>query len=86
MPAFLRIIGWSLIGSLIAGILALVGFVIFNYDEILGPKDTDEIQAWARFGAIMGSLGFAIVGFVLGAIYGIARTRFSPAGPRPGTH
>lgn len=73
MLAFLRVIGWSLIGFLILGTLALAGFLFFNYDEILGPKDADEIQTWARFGAIMGSLGIGIVGFVLGAIYGIAR-------------
>jgi hypothetical protein len=81
MLAFFRVIGWSLIGFLIAGALAFGGFLVFNYDEILGPPDANEIQAWARFSAIMGSLFFAMVGFIVGAIYGIARARSSPFGP-----
>jgi hypothetical protein len=75
MLAFFRIIGWSLLGALIAGTVAFAGFLIFNRNEILGPKDADEIQAWARFSAIMGSLGIALTGFVVGAIYGIVRGR-----------
>lgn len=82
MQAILRVVGWSLLGSLIAGTIAFAGFLIFNYDQILGPKDSDEIQAWARFAAIMGSLGFAGVGLVLGAIYGIVRAR-KGVGPSP---
>src|SRR4051794_15574731 len=80
MQTFFRVIGWSLLGSLIAGILAFAGFLIFNYNEMFGPKNTDEIQVWGRFAAMMGSLGFAGVGFVLGAIYGIVRAR-KGAGP-----
>lgn len=70
----LKVIGWSLTGALMAAILGFAGFLIFNHDEILGPKDADEIQAWARFSAIMGSLGFSVVGFIVGAAYGFAST------------
>ena len=75
MENFLKVIGWSLVGSLIAGTLTFAGFIIFNYDQILGPKDSDEIQAWSRFAAMMGSLGCALVGFVIGTVYGVVRVR-----------
>ena len=75
MQAFWRVMGWSLLGALIAGGVSFAGFVIFNYGQMFGPKDTDEVQAWARFAAVMGSLGMAALGFVLGAICGIVRAR-----------
>ena len=75
MANFLKVLGWSLVGALIAGTLTFAGFIIFNFDQILGPKDSDEIQAWSRFAAMMGSLAFAMVGFVLGGVYGIVRVR-----------
>ena len=75
MAAFFRAIVCSLIGSLIVATLTFAGFLIFNYDEILGFKG-NEIQGWAIFNATNGSLFFAIVGFVLGVIYGLStRTR-----------
>jgi ribose/xylose/arabinose/galactoside ABC-type transport system permease subunit len=66
---------WALFGSFLAGTLTTAGFVIFDYDQLLGPKDADEIQAWARFSALMGSLAMAAVGFVIGAVYGVFRAR-----------
>jgi hypothetical protein len=75
MRRLLRVIGWALVGSAVAGGLACAGFLAFNGSEILGPHDADEVQAWARFAAATVSLGCAGVGFVVGGIYGLARGR-----------
>jgi ABC-type phosphate/phosphonate transport system permease subunit len=69
------IIGWAFLGAAIAGGLTLTGFAIFNFRQIFGPKDVDEVQAWARFSAIMTSLGMAFLGLVIGAIFGIVQAR-----------
>jgi hypothetical protein len=79
MRAFWRIIGWPLLGALLAGTFTCAGFLLLNSDQLLAPKDTDEIQTWARFSAIMGSLALAAVGFVSGAVYAIVRRRGRPA-------
>jgi hypothetical protein len=75
MNAFFGVLRWSLLGAVIAGVVTFLGFLLLNHNEILGPHDSDEVQAWARFAAVMGSLGVASGGFVIGTVYGIVRVR-----------
>lgn len=69
----LSIVRCALIGALISGALTSAGFLIFAYDVILGPHDTDERQAWAQFAMVMTSVGASVAGFGIGAIYGVIR-------------
>jgi hypothetical protein len=77
MRAFFGVIGWSFIGSLVAGSLTYGAFLTFNYHQMVTP-DSGEVQGWTVFAATMASAGFAMVGFVFGAIYGIIRVRRRP--------
>lgn len=63
----------ALVGFLIAGSVTLAGFLVMNHRIMLGPPNSDEVQAWTWFATTMGSLGIGGIGFVLGAMYGIAR-------------
>jgi hypothetical protein len=71
MRAFLRIIGWSLTGSLIAGAPTFIGIVLYN--RLFDPTDAKDIWHWQMFSAIMGGLGASLLGFGLGVVYGILR-------------
>jgi hypothetical protein len=74
MITALKVIGWALLGALIAGILSLIGFILFFGPKVmLGPGDSDELQAWSWFATSMASAGIAAGGLVIGAIWGIVR-------------
>jgi hypothetical protein len=71
------VIRWELMGAVIAGVLTFAGILILNF----APSGGADIQAWAGFAALMGSLGAALVGLVIGGIYGAIRSRGNRSGP-----
>ena len=71
--SILKVTNSAIAGFLVAGLLTLAGFLVVNHRIMLGPHDTDEVQAWAWFAAMMGSLGMGGIGFVVGAVYGVFR-------------
>jgi hypothetical protein len=80
MPAFLKVIGWSLVVSLIAGTLMFVGLLV--YYRMFEPSGDAAVRGFQTGSEIMGGLGGAIVGLVLGAILGVVRVYFVK-GSRP---
>ncbi len=74
MRGFFEVIGWGLVGSVVAASLTFGAFLACNYREMT-THDTDEVQAWTVFAAMMASAGFAMGGFMLGAICGVIRIR-----------
>ena len=71
--SILKVANSAIAGFLVAGLLTLAGFLVVNHRIMLGPPDTDEVQAWTWFAAMMGSLGVGGIGFVVGAVYGVFR-------------
>ena len=69
----LRSMVYAFIGALAAASLTFVGFFISNHHQMV-TQDHGEVQAWAWFGAYMGTGFAAIVGSILGAICGAVRT------------
>jgi hypothetical protein len=74
MGNFIR---WALIGALTAGTLTFAGFLVACHHEMF-TQDSNEGQAWTWFAAVMGTLGFTVIGFVLGGIYGVIRAHKAP--------
>jgi hypothetical protein len=69
----LRVLGWALIGALVAGGLTFAGILV--YARVFDPSEAGDIRAWQEFSAMMGGLGAASVGFLVGAVYGAVRAR-----------
>ncbi|MFL5329894.1 MAG: hypothetical protein ACJ8C4_13375 [Gemmataceae bacterium] len=59
----------AMVGASIAGVMTFA--VIFISSGGLGSGA--DIQAWAGFASLMGGLGAALLGLVLGGIYGALR-------------
>ena len=70
----LKILGWASAGAIVAGLLAFVGCIIVTGPKVLfGPGDSNEIHAWSWFVTYkLIALG-AIVGFLVGTIFGSVR-------------
>ena len=73
--AFLTIAGWSMIGATVAGTATFVALFVPYHGVMLGPHDTDEIQAWTWFTVVMASAGAALIGLIAGVIYGFVCVR-----------
>jgi hypothetical protein len=78
MQTFWTVTGWAVLASVVAWAVGFAG--IFAYFAIAEPTDASDIRAWQTFGAGMGSLAFAGVGLVVGAIFGIVRVRRAGSG------
>lgn len=70
MRTFVRIIGWSLLGSGIAWAFTFAACLL--YDWAFPKKESDEFRAWGQFAILMFS---PWLGVVTGAIYGAVRAR-----------
>lgn len=79
MQTVLKVTGWAILAAAVAWAVGFAG--IFTYFSIFEPTDASDIRSWQAFGAGMGSLAFAGVGLVIGAIYGIVRARRAGRAP-----
>jgi formate hydrogenlyase subunit 3/multisubunit Na+/H+ antiporter MnhD subunit len=71
MSAFLKVIGWSLVGSIIGGTLMFVGLLV--YYRLFETSSDASVQGFQTGSQILGALGGAVAGLALGAGIGIVR-------------
>ena len=44
--SILKVANSAIAGFLVAALLTFAGFLVVNHRIMLGPTDTDEVQAW----------------------------------------
>jgi formate hydrogenlyase subunit 3/multisubunit Na+/H+ antiporter MnhD subunit len=71
MPSFLKVIGWSLVASVIGGTLMFVGLLV--YYRLFETSSDASVQGFQTGSQILGALGGAVAGLALGAGFGIVR-------------
>jgi len=75
--SILRCIGCGFLGALVAGVVAVCVYFLFDWADaqlVFKTNVNAEQKAWAEFALMMVGLGGIFVGFILGGIYGAIRT------------
>ena len=73
MPGFIKVIAWSLAGAIIGG--ALMFFGLLAYDRLFEPSTDNTVRGFQTGQEVLTGIGGAVVGLVLGAIFGVIRIR-----------